>query len=137
VIVDTNFIIRLARRDPDAERLLQQIRAGGEPLVLPTPVIYELETGFSYTGNEQARERFLDVTRDYSIRDFDVMRAERAGRIAANLMREGVDAGDVDIMVSSFALPHRDSIASNDPDFEAIVRAAGVPLRRWVLEGDA
>jgi len=131
VIVDTNFIIRLARGDPGAERLLRRIRSGGEHLILPTPVIYELETGFAFTGNEQARERFLDVTRDYSTRDFDEMRAERAGRIAASLMRERIEAGDVDIMVASFALPQRDSVASNDPDFEGIARAAGVPLRRW------
>ena len=130
-VLDTEFLIALAEGNAAAARLLQELKNSGQPFIIPTPVVYEIEVGLVAIGEQAARDTFDSIIRGHSMKDFDLERAKRAGRIQASLNAAGKRGGDVDVMVTSFAMPRRDEVVSNDTRFPDIAQAGGVTLRTY------
>lgn len=105
MILDTTFLVDIIRGDQAALALLDRLEAGSDPLLIPTPVLYELWEGIERSTKPlreaQAVARTVEA---YPLLDIDAAAAKRAGRISGNLIRRGETIDDIDVFIAGIAL---------------------------------
>lgn len=108
MILDTTFLVDLIRGNPDARSALDRLEAGSDPLLVPTPTLYELWEGIERSTKPirelEVVERIIEA---YPQVDLDSAAAKRAGRISARLIQRGEDVDDVDILIAGIALERK------------------------------
>lgn len=134
VIVDSHFMIRLLRGDPRAAAKSRELIARRETVVIPTPVVFEIEEGFVRIGATRRLKQWQTILTRTPVADLNEARARRAATIQATLKSRGLTAGDVDVLISGFAETAQDSIVSEDSDFPRIQQAAGFRLEDYSVQ---
>jgi tRNA(fMet)-specific endonuclease VapC len=102
---------------------------------IPSVVLYELYYG---AEKSQQRERNLGKIRTFiselEIVPFDEQAAECAGKIRANLERNGQVIGGNDMLIAAVALANNASLVTNNTrEFE---RVSGLVIENWVQQGE-
>lgn len=130
VCLDTSFIVALIRRDPKAEKKLEEYVASGARLSTTPITACEL-----FKGAYRSRRRDLEVVkvRDMlaylEILSFSSDACERYGKLVSDLGLLGQSIGDLDAMIAGIALTHNEPITTSDSKhFE---RVPGLLVETW------
>ena len=120
--LDTDFIVDLLRRSPDAEKKLENLNSDGDKLnttPLNASELYKGAYSASRPLEEAKKVRRLLETLD--ILDFSVAASETFGKLSAELTRNGRYIGDFDLLIASIALTHGEPLlARNTKHFSKI-----------------
>ncbi|MBU4076778.1 MAG: type II toxin-antitoxin system VapC family toxin [Euryarchaeota archaeon] len=113
--LDTDFMIDLLRRKPEAERRLEDLVAEGEKLTT-TPLnaseLYKGAYGSSKPIEEAKKVRHLLETLD--ILEFSRAASETFGKLFIELERKGSNIGDFDLLIASIALTHGEPLLTKN-----------------------
>ena len=131
VAIDSSFFIDFSRRRPAALRKLEELEGRSEPLVLPTPVIYEVLAGILHTRSRTQATRFRGYAARFQIAPLDLAAAERAAEVRAELLRVGRVKGGADILTAGIALAGGHSLVTRDNVFHHIAEATGLHLESY------
>lgn len=131
VAVDSTFFIDFTRRVPEASRKLQELEARTDPLILPTPVIYEVLAGILRARSKTQATRFRGYVARFQIAPLDLAAAERAAEIRAELLAVGRVKGAADIFTAAIALAGGHSLVTRDKDFRHIADATGLHIESY------
>ena len=108
VCLDTSFLVDLIRENPSAEKKLQYYRNRNEPLTTTAISAAELFEGAYST---RARKSDLDQVRStlehMELLELSLPVCERYGKLANELSSRGLPIGDLDIIIASAAIVHR------------------------------
>lgn len=117
--LETSFLIDLLRGHEGATELAESLDEAGErPTVTPVAAS-ELWVGAGLgTGSE--REAAAELLQSLTWLEFSREAAELAGKIQADLKREGNAIGFTDCMIAAVAMVHGESVVTRDSDFELV-----------------
>jgi tRNA(fMet)-specific endonuclease VapC len=117
-LLDTSFLVDLARRLPAAVGRFEAMEEADEEGLVPSPVHFELS---SWVAQDRRRRAGLGrrLVR-LPVLQFDRHDAEEAGLIEVEQMRIGAEMGTVDTMVAGMARRRRETIITADRDYEKV-----------------
>ncbi len=113
--LDTDFIVDLLRRLPDAEMKLENLTSDGDRLTTTPLNASELYKG-AYKSAKPAEEakkvrRLLDTL---DVLEFSVAAGETFGKLSNELTRNGKEIGDFDLLIASIALTHGEPLLTRN-----------------------
>lgn len=130
VCLDTSFIIALLRRDPRAERKLEEYVGSGTRLSTTPITACELFKG-AYRSKKRGVEvrKVREILALLEMLDFSIDSCEKYGKLVNDLEHAGTPIGDLDAIIASLALTHNEPILTADKDhFE---RVSGLIVESW------
>lgn len=113
--LDTDFIVDLLRRLPDAERKLEILTSDGDRLTTTPLNASELYKG-AYKSTKPIEEakkvrRLLDTL---DVLEFSIAASETFGKLSNELTRNGKVIGDFDLLIASIALTHGEPLLTRN-----------------------
>ena len=121
MILDTSFILDLWDERPDAVRKAREVDARGEPIYIPTPVLYELWEGVARSARPQAETaKVLQFTGGHELLPFSDVDAREAGLLSGRLARSGRMMGRVDIQIAGMAKARGQTLLATDRRFREL-----------------
>lgn len=131
VAVDATLFVDLARRRPNAIAKAAELDSRQETKVVPAPVAYEILQGILSARSLTQATLFRSWTAKFHVAPLDLVSAERAAAIRAELGRLGRAKGTVDILTAGIALAGSHSLVTRDEDFLEISEATGLVVERY------
>jgi tRNA(fMet)-specific endonuclease VapC len=133
-LLDTNAVIALLRNKPTRVREhYREAEQAGDYLALSSVVLFELWYGVAKSGHIQENTERLRIllSADLDVLDFDDEDAQTAGRIRADLEKDGTPIGAYDLLIAAQAL-RRDLtvITANTGEFK---RVTGLNWQDWTI----
>jgi len=115
VCLDTSFIVALIRRDPKAEKRLENYVASEVKLSTTPIAVCELFKG-AYRSKRRDIEvrKIKEILAHLEVLSFSTEACERYGKLMNDLQLTGTPIGDLDAMIASIALTHNESILTSD-----------------------
>ena len=108
VCLDTSFLVDLIRGSPAAEKKLQFYRDRNEPLTTTAISAAELfEGAYSTRGRKGDLEQVRSTLEHMELLELSLPVCERYGRLANELSSRGLPIGDLDIIIASAAIIHK------------------------------
>lgn len=121
MILDTSFILDLWDEKPDAVAKARQIDARGEPIYIPTPVLYELWEGVARSERPRAEAaKVLDFAAGHDLLPFSDSDAREAGLLSGRLSRSGRMMGTVDVQIAGVAKAREQTLLATDRRFREL-----------------
>jgi len=115
VCLDTSFIIALIRRDPKAEKKLEDYIVSGAKLSTTPITACELFKGAYRSKRRDTEVRKIRGILTYlEILTFSLDTCERYGKLVNDLQLTGAPIGDLDAMIASLALTYNELILTSD-----------------------
>src|SRR3989442_3104955 len=94
MILDTSFSLDLWAGEPDAVAKARQIDERGEPIYIPTPVLYELWEGVARSERPRAEAtKVADFAGGHELLPFSETDAREAAVLSGPLVRSGAMFG--------------------------------------------
>jgi predicted nucleic acid-binding protein len=119
LILDTNVLSALMRESPDEGIRTWLDRQPRSAVWTTTVTIMELRHGLALlpesrrkTRLEQAFVRLVETTIEAQVMPFDLVSADAAGRLAADLQRAGRTVEIRDTMIAGIALAHHATVVT-------------------------
>jgi tRNA(fMet)-specific endonuclease VapC len=130
VCFDTSFLIDLVRRQPEAEEKLREYLENGDPLTTtPISAAEAYEGVFSPKSRKGEFERIDGLLRHLELLDVSLAVCEKYGRLMNELHAQGVPVGDLDTLIASTAIIHRQILLTrNTAHFEKV---PGLVVETW------
>jgi len=129
VCFDTAFLVALVRRDPKAEKRLEEYTAG-EVTMSTTPITAcELFKGAYRSKKSENVAKVRKMLAHLEVLDFSVAACEAYGRLTNELQLKGSIIGDLDTMIASIALIHGEPLLTSDK--EHFQRVPGLSVETW------
>jgi tRNA(fMet)-specific endonuclease VapC len=100
-----------------------------EQVTLSAITVMEVVAGFHKQNRVDALQKFLDGLRNSEVLNFDQACAEIAGRIYADLERNGQPVGRADPMIASIAIHHNLVLVTGNTEHYQRIQALGYPLK--------
>jgi len=115
VCLDTSFIVALIRRDPKAEKRLEDYVVNEAKLSTTPIAACELFKG-AYRSKRRDMEvrKVREILTHLEVLSFSAEACERYGRLVNDLQLAGTPIGDLDAMIASIALTHNEPILTSD-----------------------
>src|SRR6185503_11334843 len=119
--LDTTLILDLRGRggrklQERARRKIKELDLSGEALTTTIFNVAELWTGIERADDPAAEQGLVEeALGQIVVLGFDEASARGFGRITASLQERGRPAGDMDVLIASVALLHRESIITRNP----------------------
>jgi len=129
VCLDTSFLIALIRRDPAAEKKLEEYFATETKLSTTPITACELFKGAYETRKNENIAKVRKILTLLEILDFSVDACERYGRLVNELYLKGSPIGDLDTMIASIALTHAEPLLTSDK--EHFEKVPGLITESW------
>ncbi len=130
--LDTNVIVfALNKRMPAIDLRIQKELAAGTPLLVPTPVLFELHYGLAKSDRREASTRLLEtfLSVGFDVIAFDSEDASEAGEIRAVLEKWGTPIGPFDYLIAAQARRRGAALVTlNRNEFE---RVPGLIVTDW------
>jgi tRNA(fMet)-specific endonuclease VapC len=122
--------VDLVRRRPDAEEKLRQYLENGDPLTTTPIGAAELFEGvLSAKSRKGDYERVDGLLRHLELLEFSLTVCEKYGRLVNELRTRGSPIGDLDTLIASAAITHRQILLTrNKTHFEKI---PGLAVESW------
>ncbi len=127
-VLDTTILIDILRGEETAVLLADRLDEGQEPVLIPTPALYEIETGLQFTGSRSEAKRFERSASRFPLASFDEAAARQAAGIRAELLRLGTVKSHPDVMIAGIAAAGNHRLVTRDGDFETIADAMGLDV---------
>jgi tRNA(fMet)-specific endonuclease VapC len=130
VCFDTSFLVDLVRRRPAAEEKLRQYLENGDPLTTTPISAAELFEGvLSGKSRKGEYERVDGLLRHLELLEFSLTVCEKYGRLVNELRTRGSPIGDLDTLIASAAITHRQILLTrNKTHFEKV---PGLAVESW------
>ncbi len=130
VCLDTSFLIDLLRESPAAEKLLRYYEERYEPLTTTWVNAAELFDGvFSPRGRKGEIGKVRGMLERLEVLEMSTEVCEKYGRLVNELRSKGVPIGDLDTLIASTAMTHRQiMVTRNKGHFEKV---AGLVVESW------
>lgn len=130
-VLDTNTLVYFFRGEGEvARRLLATART---EVVVPTIVVFELETGIAKSKHAAKRRAQLDrLLKAVVVLPFAVEEARAAAALRARLEHEGNPIGPMDALIAGTALAHRAVLVTHD--VREFGRVPGLTVEDWYGE---
>src|SRR3990172_3760859 len=121
MILDTSFILDLWDEQPDAVAKARQMEARGEPVYIPTPVLFELWEGVARSDRPRAEAaKVLDFAGGHELLPFSDTDAREAGLLSGRLSRSGRMMGTVDVQIAGMAKAREQTLLATDRRFREL-----------------
>jgi tRNA(fMet)-specific endonuclease VapC len=123
MILDTSFVLDLWDEKPEAVAKARQVDARGEPIYLPTPVLFELWEGVS--RSERPREEAAKVREfaaGHDLFPFGDADAREAGLLSGRMSRSGRMMGTVDVQIAGMAKAREQTLLATDRRFRELTK---------------
>ena len=118
MILDTSFILDLWDEKPDAVAKARQIDARGEPVYIPTPVLYELWEGVARSERPRAEAaKVVDFAGGHELLPFSETDAREAGLLSGRLFGSARMMGTVDVQIAGMAKARGQTLLATDRRF--------------------
>jgi len=131
VLLDTSFLLDLLRSKPAAVTKARDLDKRDDTLILATPVLYEVATGFVYARSRSEEAALQSLASKYLIMPFDEASARRAAEIRAEFLRLGKAKPEVDVMIAGMASAAGHSLVSGDRDLHQIGKAFAMTVEGY------
>jgi len=130
VCFNTSFLIDLVRRRPEAEEKLREHLENGDPLTTtPVSAAEAYEGVFSPRSRKGEFERVDGLLRHLELLNVSLAVCEKYGRLTNELRAKGVPVGDLDTLIASTAMIHRQILLTrNKAHFN---RVPGLVVESW------
>ncbi len=130
VCFNTSFLIDLVRRRPEAEEKLREHLENGDPLTTtPVSAAEAYEGVFSPRSRKGEFERVDGLLRHLELLNVSLAVCEKYGRLTNELCAKGVPVGDLDTLIASTAMIHRQILLTrNKAHFN---RVPGLVVESW------
>ncbi|HZY48108.1 MAG TPA: type II toxin-antitoxin system VapC family toxin [Candidatus Bathyarchaeia archaeon] len=130
VCLDTTFLVDLVRAKPEAEKKLLYYIENDERITTTPVNAAELYDGaYSLKGRRQEADRVRGLLEHLELLDISLAVCEKYGRLTNELKSKGSPIGDMDTLVASTALAHRQILLTrNKAHFEKI---PGLIIETW------
>ncbi len=130
VCLDTSFIIDFLRGSPAAEKRLRYYEERYEPLTTTPVNAAELFDGaFSPRGKKGEVAKVRGMLERLEILGMSTAVCEKYGKLVNELRSKGVPIGDLDTLIASTALTHRQILVTRDKGhFEKVT---GLVVESW------
>ena len=131
-LLDTNAVVALLRNKP--ARVRERYREAGQAgdyLAISSVVLFELWYGVAKSGRIQENTERLRIllSGDLDVLDFDDEDAQAAGRIRADLEKDGTPIGAYDLLIAAQALRRGLTVVTaNTGEFS---RVTGLDWQDW------
>ena len=133
-LLDTNAVVALLRNKPARVReRFRKAQQAGDYLALSSVVLFELWYGVAKSGRIQENTERLRIllSGDLDVLDFDDEDAQTAGRIRADLEKDGTPIGAYDLLIASQARRRGLTVVTaNTGEFS---RVAGLSWQDWTI----
>lgn len=131
-VLDTNTLIYFFRGEGAvADRMLA---TPVSVIAVPTPVVYELETGIAKSVQPARRRSQLDaLLAVVTILPFDVDEARASAALRGRLEAAGTPIGPIDNLIAGTALAHGATLVTRNT--EEFGRVEGLRLANWYEAG--
>ncbi len=122
MIFDTDFIISLMNKNPQALNKLQELMSRKQLQYTTSLTLFELFSGLARSQKtEEEKRKIASVLIGLPILDLDNKSAETGGEIDGALIKEGKMIGAIDCMISGIAITKNlPVITKNIKDFSKI-----------------
>jgi tRNA(fMet)-specific endonuclease VapC len=121
MILDSTFLIDVLRGDDQVAERIEEIDATGTPCVSSVTVMELMEGIYLADASPSEREAVEDLLTNLTELPFDRRCAMEAGRVNADLIRDGERIDEADVMIAATALVHDHAVVTRNVDhFERI-----------------
>ncbi len=117
--LDSTFLIDLLKGDATATAKMREIETLGEPVSMAAPCLTELLLGAHFKGGALLRDTLDLVARVEVLESSEAVAAE-AGRLGAELLRQGLGLATTDLLIAATARLHGHVLVTRDTDFQRI-----------------
>jgi len=115
MILDTDFLIDVMDKVPEAVEKLNELFRNGTPMIITAVSIFELFTGLGRSSKPTIElEKIHRVLQGQARWPLDDASAEQAGRIHGTLIKEGTPIQSLDAMISAIALQHHEPVLTRN-----------------------
>jgi tRNA(fMet)-specific endonuclease VapC len=130
VCLDTTFLVDLVRARPEAEKKLLHFLENDERITTTPVNAAELYDGaFSTKSRRTEAERVRGLLEHLELLELSLAVCEKYGRLTNELKAKGSPIGDLDTLVASTALVHRQILLTRDKaHFEKV---PGLVVESW------
>ena len=130
VCLDTAFLVDLVRARPEAEKKLQHYLENDERITTTPVNAAELYDGaYSTKSRKREAERVGGLLEHLELLEISLQVCEKYGRLINDLKVRGSPIGDLDTLVASTALVHRQILLTrNKAHFEKV---PGLIVETW------
>jgi len=129
MILDTDFLIPLLRKDPTVVALLQALAEEGQSIFITHVNLWELYQGaFKSKKVEENLREVEDLIQNYEILSFSQASDKRFGELIGKLEKEGTPIGVLDTLIASIALEHNTYVVTRNVEHFA---KTGVQIKTW------
>lgn len=125
--VDTSFCIDLAKGDPPAIAVAEQLDSLQERIAIPAPALTEFLVGAFARGGKRL-EAALRITSRMEVLPVSEAIALEAARIGGRAIQDGTPVGTLDLLVAATAKVHGLQILTRDTEFGSI---PGLSIRTY------
>lgn len=127
-LLDTNTLVYFFRGEGNVSGRLLAVPPTS--ILVPTVVVYELETGLAKSVESTRRRRQLEtLISAVQVVPFGLEEARAAAKLRARLESEGTPIGPLDTLIAGVALAHRAVLVTrNTREFS---RVAGLRVDNW------
>jgi predicted nucleic acid-binding protein len=112
--LDTNIISYLLRHDPVVSASLRQENSGGNKIIIPPLVYYEVKRGLLEVNSLKHLRSFDDFCMEMSIGEMTLEAYDEASRLYVRLRRLGRTTNDADVLIAAFCIVNNFTLVTNN-----------------------
>jgi len=130
VCLETDFLVALIRKDPDAITKLRKLVESGERLATTPINAAELFKGAYRSKNvDENLKKVRGILSRLDLLDFNLTASDIYGRITSELEEKGEPIGEMDALIASIALAHNERIVTRN--VKHFSRVKGLEVESW------
>jgi tRNA(fMet)-specific endonuclease VapC len=127
-VLDTNTLIHFFKGEGLVAKRMTKVPPS--QCAIPTPVVFELETGIGKSTDPSKRRRQLDqLLRVVRVLPFGLEEAKAAASVRVHLEKAGTPIGPFDLLIGATALARQGVLVTRNTD--EFRRVPGLPLENW------
>jgi tRNA(fMet)-specific endonuclease VapC len=130
VCLETDFLIALIRKDPNAVAKLRKLVESGERLATTPINAAELFKGAYRSKNvDENLKKVRGILSRLDLLDFNLTASDIYGQITSELERRVESIGEVNTLIASIALAHNERIVTRNVKYFS--RVKGLEVESW------
>ena len=130
VCLETDFLVALIRKDPNAIEKLKKLVENGERLTTTPINAAELFKGAYRSKNvDDSLRKVRGILSKLDLLDFNLTASDIYGQITSELERRGEKIGEMDALIASIALAHNERVVTRNVKHFSRVR--GLEIESW------
>lgn len=127
MILDTDFVIDVMRKEEHAIKKLKELMSGGESRIITAPTLFELYSVIARSEKkDMEKQKILHTLSNLIIWHLDKEGAEKGGEIDGRLVMEGQKIDPIDSMIAGITLAKGEKILTRNVRHFSRIAGLGV-----------